>query len=171
MLHLLHLVRMCHTGYMSTQTPYTEALVPTASDIRLALASSQVLAKHLGTDNALTAHVQLTANGIQVAEIDLPLPIVRLLLGVLEEMAAGSVVTLLPLTTELTSRQTAERLRVSRPSLIKMLDAGKIPYRKVGAHRRVRSEDAMRYLQNERTRRAQVMEELAAETKKLGLYE
>ena len=171
LLHLLHLVLICHTGYMSIHTLHTEPLVPTAQDIQHALASRQVLAKLLSTDNALTFHVQLTANGMQSAEINLPLPIVRLLLRALEEMAAGNAVTLLPITKELTSRQAAELLRVSRPSLIKMLDAGKLPYRKVGAHRRVRSDDAIRYIQNERARRAQVMEELSAETVKLGLNE
>ena len=71
---------------------------------------------------------------------------------------------------ELTTQQAAELLRVSRPSLIKMLDEGKLPYRKVGAHRHVRSEDALLYVRAERARRAKVMEELAAETERLGLY-
>ena len=171
MLHLLHLVQICYTGSMSTHTLYPEALVPTAHDALLALASSQALAPLLSAGGAPSAHVQLTTNGMRAAEIDLPLPIVRLLLGALEEMAAGNAVTLLPIPAELTTRQAAELLRVSRPSLIKMLDACKLPYRKVGAHRRVRSEDALRCIQNERARRAQVMEELVAETERLGLYE
>ncbi len=156
---------------MSTQTLHTEALMPTAHDARLALASSQALAPLLSGGGAPAAHVLLTADGMQAAEIDLPPSIVRLLLGALQEMAAGNAVTFLPVPAELTTRQAAELLRVSRPSFIKMLDAGKLPYRKVGAHRRVRSEDALRYLQNERARRAQVMEELVAETERLGLYE
>ena len=51
-----------------------------------------------------------------------------------------------------------------------MLDEKKLPYRKVGAHRRVRYEDALFYLKAERARRAKVMEELVAETERLGLY-
>ena len=171
LLHLLHLEYLCYTRGMFTQTRLTEPLVPTAHDARLALASSQALAPLLSAGTAPDAQVHLTADGMRPAEIDLPLPIVRLLLGALQEMAAGNAVTLLPIPAELTTRQAAELLRVSRPSLIKMLDAGKLPYRKVGAHRRVRSEDALRYLQNERARRAQVMEELVAETERLGLYE
>lgn len=72
---------------------------------------------------------------------------------------------------ELTTQQAAELLRVSRSSLIKMLDEGKLPYRKVGAHRRVRYEDALLYVRNERARRARVIEELVAETERLGLSE
>ena len=73
--------------------------------------------------------------------------------------------------TELTTQQAAELLRVSRPSLIKMRDERKFPYRKVGAHRRVRYEDVILYLETERARRKKVVEELVAETERLGLYE
>ena len=78
-------------------------------------------------------------------------------------------VTVLPVDTELTTQQAAELLRVSRPSLIKMLDEKKLPYRKVGAHRRVRYEDVLNYLETERARRKRVMEELVAETERLHL--
>lgn len=156
---------------MPTHTLRTEDLVPTAHDTRLALASSQVIAKLLSTGSRTAAHLQLKADGVRAEQIDLPLPIVRLLLGALEQMAAGNAVILQSIPEEMTTRQAAELLRVSRPSLIKMLDAGKLPFRKVGAHRRVRSEDTLRYIQNERARRAQVMEELVAETERLGLYE
>ena len=151
-------------------SPTTEVLVPTDQDTQLARASSRVLAPLLGDGQPLSSRVHLSTGGAHPTEIDLPQPIVRLLLGALNEMAAGHAVTLLPVTAELTTQQAAELLRVSRPSLIKMLDAGKLPYRKVGAHRRVRYEDALRYVQNERARRARVMEELVAETERLGLY-
>ncbi|NWF71220.1 MAG: excisionase family DNA-binding protein [Chloroflexi bacterium] len=37
------------------------------------------------------------------------------------------------------------RKDVSRPFLIKLLDEGKIPHRKVGKHRRIRMDDVMNY--------------------------
>lgn len=151
-----------------------EVLVPTEQDAQLALTSSQALAQLLGNlpgdGGSPYRHVHLSAEGARATEMDLPLPIVRLLVGALQEMAAGNAVTLLPVPTELTTQQAAEILRVSRPSLIKMLDEGKLPYRKVGAHRRIRYEDALLYIKNESARRAKVMEELVAETEKLGLY-
>ncbi len=163
-----------------SETIPREVLVPTEQDAQLALTSSQALAQLLGNlpgDGGspyrhvhLSAYVHLSTEGARATEMDLPLPIVRLLVGALQEMAAGNAVTLLPVPTELTTQQAAELLRVSRPSLVKMLDEGKLPYRKVGAHRRIRYEDALLYVKNERARRAKVMEELVAETERLGLY-
>jgi excisionase family DNA binding protein len=86
------------------------------------------------------------------------------------KMAKDCIVPLLPVDTELTMQQAAELLRVSRPSLIKMLDEKELPYRGGGAHRRIRYEDVLLYLNAELARRAKVMEELVAETERLGLY-
>jgi len=78
-------------------------------------------------------------------------------------------VTPLLVDTELTTNQAAELLRVSRPSLIKMLDEKKFPYRKVGAHRRVRYEDVLRYLETERARRRKSWRNWS-QTERLGFY-
>jgi len=95
---------------------------------------------------------------------------VLLLLPALQEIAEGHAVTLLQVDTELTTNQAAQLMRLPRPSLIKMLDEKKLPYRKVGAHRRVRY-DVLDYLATERARRRKVLEQLAAETERLGLSE
>ena len=55
----------------------------------------------------------------------------RLLLGALKEMGQGNGVTLTPVLKEMTTQQSADFLRVSRPFLIaELLDKGRIPYRK-----------------------------------------
>ncbi len=62
---------------------------------------------------------------------------------VLEAMALGRGVTLLPENSELTTVQAADVPNVSRPYLIKLLEDRTIPHRKVGKHRRIRVEDVM----------------------------
>ncbi len=52
-----------------------------------------------------------------------------------------------------------------------MLDERKLPYHKIGAHRRVRYDVILHYLETERARRKQIMEELVAATERLVLYE
>ena len=154
---------------MFVQTP-NEAIIPTDQDTEIARTSSEALAPLLKDNGTGEAHIRFVAHGQQGAEIALPASAVRILFSALQEMAKGHSVTLLPVDTELTTQQAAELMRVSRPSLIKMLDERKLPYRKIGAHRRVRYDDVLHYLETERARRKKVMEELVAETESLGLY-
>lgn len=151
---------------ISTESP----LAPTDQDAAIARASSEALAPYLQENGASEAHLRFGAKGGAGAEITLPSSAVRVLFSALQEIAKGHAVTVLPVDTELTTKQAAELMRVSRPSLIKMLDERKLPYRKIGAHRRVRYEDVLLYLETERARRKKVLEELVAETERLGLY-
>ena len=154
---------------MFVPTP-NEVTMPTDQDTQIARVSSLALAPLIQENATSEAHIRFGTKGIPEAEITLPPSAVRILLATLQEMAKGHAVTLLPVDTELTTQQAAELMRLSRPSLIKMLDENKLPYRKVGAHRRIRYEDVLHYLEVERARRKKVMEELVAETERLGLY-
>ena len=64
---------------------------------------------------------------------------------------------------ELSTQEAADMLNLSRPSLIQLLDEGKIEYRQVGTHRRVRFEGLMAY------KRRAVLVELAAYDQEIGL--
>jgi excisionase family DNA binding protein len=57
-------------------------------------------------------------------------------MNILEAMASERGVLLIPENAELTAVQAAEILNVSRRFLIKQIDAGSLPYRKVGKHPR-----------------------------------
>lgn len=54
---------------------------------------------------------------------------------------------------ELTTQEAAAALRVSRPTIIKAIDEGRLPARKVGKHRRVRIYDFNAYAQAEHAAR------------------
>ena len=156
---------------MYTSSPHVKTSAPSRQDAQIARESSVTLAPLLQENNDAHTHLVLRTEDDGEADIALPAPLLHLLLQALQEMAKGNAVSLNVLQTEMTTQQAAELLRVSRPSLIKMLDEGKLPYRKVGAHRRIRSDDALRYMEAERARRIRVMEELVSETENLGLYE
>ena len=130
--------------------------------------SSIVLARHIQKGENLKLRV---AVGEQEEVIVLPSSVVALLLGILRMMANGLGVALTPLHSELTTGQAADLLHVSRPYLVKLLEAGDIPYYKVGKHRRVRREDVMAYKNAIDRRREAVLDELVAESQELGLYD
>ena len=84
-------------------------------------------------------------------------------MGILEAMAKGQGITIIPESAKLTTVQAADVLNVSRPFLIKLLDKHKIPHCKVGKHRRIRMEDVMDYKALIDAERESVLDQLAAE--------
>ncbi|TFI51685.1 helix-turn-helix domain-containing protein [Mastigocladus laminosus UU774] len=117
-------------------------LPPSAQDAAVARASGQLLSRYARQKQPLTLRVK---DAEQDKPIELPVGAVALLVDILEAMAAGRGVTIIPENAELTTVQAAELLNVSRPFLIKLLSEGTIPYRRVGKHRRIKMEDVMAY--------------------------
>ena len=134
----------------------------------------QLLADGLADANAEGARASLelrvkSASGDDTEVVALPLSMLRLLDAMLEANANGHAVTVMPSHGELTPNQGAEMLGVSRPYLIKLLDEGKIPFRCVGAHRRIRVDDLSRYQGREEARQLEVLAALQAQAQELDM--
>ena len=94
-------------------------LPPSAQDAAIARVSGQLLSRYVRTKTPLKLRV---TESDQVEPIELPAGAVALLMDVLEAMAAGRGITIIPQNTELTTAQAAEVLNVSRPFLITLLE-------------------------------------------------
>lgn len=104
--------------------------------------------------------------------MEIPQAIYEVLRHIVPLLARGEALGLVPLHKELTTQQAADLLNISRPSLIKLLDAGEIPYRRLeqGTHRRIRFADLLAYQQRRSAVRHAALQEIAAIGQKYGGY-
>ena len=133
---------------------------PSAQDAAIARVAGQLLSRYARQKQPLSLRV---TDAEQEQPLELPAGAVALLMDILEAMAAGRGVTLIPENAELTTVQAADVLNVSRPFLIKLLDEGAIPHRKVGKHRRIRVEDVMAYKASIDCEREALLDQLVSE--------
>lgn len=92
------------------------------------------------------------------------------LLQVAQALMAGMGVNVAPLNATLTTQEAADYLGVSRPTVVRLLDAGEIPMSRPGRHRYVRLVDLIDYAERARQDRAEALDEMAREAEGAGLY-
>jgi len=147
--------------------PAMAPTLPSEAEAEVAKATSRLLASRLEKGGPM--QLKILDDESPRGTVKLPAAAVGLLVRILEEMARGNAVTLIPVHAELTTQEAADMLNVSRPSLIQLLDEGKIEYRRVGTHRRIRFEGLMKYKRRAEAERRKALEELAAYDQELGL--
>lgn len=145
----------------------------TAKDLRGAVAPSRA-DRALRELDALLAdsgadEVPISVGGA-ADTVRLPRDIAMILHEVHVNAAAGTPVSVLPIHAELTTQQAADLLNVSRPYLIKLLDAGQLAHRKVGTHRRIRLDDLQAYQRARALAGKQAADELTQLSQEIGLY-
>jgi excisionase family DNA binding protein len=144
-----------------------EPVAPTEDESRQAEEAVRRLAPHLDALDAL--RVQILDDHRPEEGVAIPPSVLRLLAGILNEMAQGNAVTLIPIHREMTTQEAADFLNVSRPFLVGLLEKGEIPYGKVGTHRRVRFSDLLAYKRRIDAARRADLRALAAQAQELGM--
>ena len=139
--------------------------VPSRDEVELARSSGKRLAALARLDRPLAMRVR----GTEEETIELPAGAVKLLVEILEDMASGRTVMIVPQSAELTTQQAADFLNVSRPFLIGLLTEKKIPFRMVGTHRRLRLEDVFQYKEGVDAERRKVLDQLASDAQELDM--
>lgn len=146
------------------------AYPPTPVEMELAVESSRQLARVMGLCDDHSSSVQVSIQiGQANAELKIPLSALRMFSEILGQMSQGNAVTLIPSNADLTTQQAADLLGVSRPFLVAQLDAGALPCRKVGTHRRVTFKDLMLYKQTMDNKRLEALAELTKQAQELDM--
>lgn len=146
----------------------TALKLPTSQAIEQARTALRVLSSLPRKKPAGGIRVRPEGGGEEISAI-VPREAFVLFLEVLGQMANGNAVTIVPVHAELTTQQAADLLNVSRPFLIGLLDEGKIPFRLVGSHRRVKFADLMAFKEAADQRRREALDALTEDAQKHGL--
>jgi excisionase family DNA binding protein len=104
-------------------------------------------------------------------KIAIPPAIFYVLERVAEVLARGDSITVVPVGQELTTQQAAHLLNVSRQYLVRLLDEGRIPFQRLGKHRRLRAEDVLKFKDKREKDRRAGLRELTRITEEFGGYD
>ena len=151
-----------------TTADLARSILPDEKAIAAATESSREIAAFVSSKLDIQ-RIELIDEAQQRQVVELPTFALRLLGDILNELALGNTVKVVPVHAELTTQEAADMLNVSRPHLVKLLDEGQIPHTKTGSHRRIKFTDVMAF-KAERDRVSQAaMEELAAQAQVLNM--
>lgn len=142
----------------------SDTITPTERDRHFATEGSRVLSRFM--DNHETIRLHATEPDTEIVLSD---GMVRLLHDVMTHFAEGEAVTIVPRQAELSTIEAADLLGVSRPYLVKLLDSGQIACRRVGEHRRIPLHDLLRYREDNKAKRLDVLAELQAQAEELNM--
>ncbi len=138
------------------------------TDQKIALSSFSSLLRNEEIVSKNKKTIKLKVQGID-EEIVIPIQAFLLLKSILSNMAKGKSIALFLSDSEISTQQAADILNVSRPHVVKLLNNGAIPHKKVGTHRRIKLKDLLNYEEKLRKLTRKNLDVLAKEAQKLNL--
>jgi len=120
-------------------------------------------------DHSRAAAITLTTDTGEHPTVEVPPAALKLIGQLLGAMSEGRPIVLMSTEQEFTTVEAANFLNVSRPFVIKEMESGRLPHRKVGSHRRIALEDMLAYGQKMHAQQANALERMAENARELGL--
>lgn len=151
----------------------TQQILDPASEAEaeMAGAATACLVAALDHSNAETIKVTIELEGEGHGEgpvLHLPPRALRFLAEVLRQMAKREPMMLVPQKLELTTQQAAAFLNVSRPFVIKEIEAERLKCRLVNRHRRIEFEELKRYQAEQKQRSEEALKKLSKLSQDMG---
>jgi len=126
-----------------------------------------ILERSLAKKRGKTARL----TGFDGHNIEIPSDLVEALLLIVHQLQTGNGVSIAALRAEVTTAEAADLLNVSRPFVIKLLESGAMPFRKVGTHRRVRLTDVLEYRDRQDAVANAALNDMVRQAERHGLYD
>ena len=140
-------------------------------EVELAKAAQRCIVSAL--DHSRAVNIAILEDGVERLEdspiLKLPPKVLRLFADMLGSLAQGHAVAIMPKELYVSTQEAAMFLNVSRPYLVRMLDEGKLPYHKVGTHRRIKFEDVVAYKDQRRQASQAALQELVDQAQELNM--
>jgi excisionase family DNA binding protein len=138
----------------------------TPKEIEMARVAQQCIMESL--DHSKAVVITLTDKGTHPT-IELPTVALRFIGQLLGAISEGKSITLTPSQQEFTTIEAANFMNVSRPFVVKEIEAGKIKHRMVGTHRRIAVEDLIEYMNVMQQKQQDALDRMADNARELGL--
>ena len=149
-----------------------DLLEPPASEREAEMAKVAQRCLMAALDHSRAQRIALVDEKGEIADtpvLELPPQALRFFAEMLGMMAQRRPVMLVPQNHELTTQDAAALLNVSRPFVVKEIEAGRLKCRKVGRHRRIEFEELRRYQAAQRAQSDEALQKLADLSQDLDL--
>lgn len=120
-------------------------------------------------DRSRAASIKLVSDEGDLPPVELPTQALRLIGEVLGALSQRQSVTVVSADREMSTIEAANYLNVSRPFVTREIQAGRLPHRMVGTHRRIPFDELHAYRERIRGERKEALERLADDARELGL--
>nr|WP_232212536.1 helix-turn-helix domain-containing protein [Actinomyces sp. oral taxon 849] len=147
-----------------------ECIMTVTTESRTYLPEEDVAGRFAELEAALEAFsgAALTVNG---ETIELPSAAAEALQQAVDAMRRGLAVTVAPQDQRLTTQEAADMLGISRSTLVRMLEAGEIPFEKVRRHRRLFLTDVLEFRERQRRAANEALSDMVTDAQAVGDYD
>lgn len=137
-----------------------------ASEVEQARAFKDRVEKACG---AASAHATIAVEVRDGESVEMPAELTALIAQILDLISRGCTVTVGGLPNEVTTTVAAKMLGVSRPTLMKLVNEGRLPSHKVGSHTRLFSRDVLAHKEIQRAAQRKAFDRLRELEDELGV--
>lgn len=134
------------------------ARLPDKVETKNAKQLQDIIAAQMRNDDSVRLSLANEEGGTET--VTLAPALAKAFLELLQLISSGHGFQMIPLGTYLTTQQAADLLNVSRPYLLELLEEGKMPYKKIGRHRRVPAEDLFAYRERMRAEQKRLLKKI-----------